>query len=98
MSLQQKTYKLKEPVVFAGQEYTQLTFRKLKVKHLINIKIEPDASPVVMLAELMAASAGVDVGVIHELDYEDFEEIQKVMGDFFQTGRTDNQQPSPSSS
>jgi hypothetical protein len=98
MSLKQKTYKLIEPVTFAGQEYQQLTFRKLKVKHLLDIKVDQNANPVTMMAELMAASAAVDVGVIHELDYEDFERIQEVMGDFFNRGQQDNPPSTPSTS
>ena len=89
----QRTFKLSEPVVFAGQEYKELTFKKLKVKHLLNMKISEDSNPAVILSELMAASAGVDAGVIHELDLEDFEKIQEMMGDFFPWVGRANPQP-----
>lgn len=89
----QRTFKLSEPVVFAGQEYKELTFRKLKVKHLLNANIREDSNPVVVLAELMAASAGVDPGVIHEIDFDDFNKIQELMGDFFLKAAPANPQP-----
>lgn len=85
----QKTFKLSEPIEFAGQQYKELSFRKLKVKHLLEVNLSEGANYAAIMADLMAASAGVDAGVIHEIDLDDFEKIQETMGDFFRKGGPD---------
>jgi hypothetical protein len=70
-----------EPVEFAGIEYTELTFRKLKVKHLLEINTN-GLNQLEAASAIAAASAGVDPGVIHELALEDFMEINKVIENF----------------
>jgi hypothetical protein len=83
-----KTYKLAEPVDFAGQQYTQLTFRKLKVKHMLEVNWEDAKSPMEQYASLAAASAGVDLGVIYELDMDDWNKVQEILESFFQKAGT----------
>jgi hypothetical protein len=88
--MRQKTLKLTEPVEFAGQTYTQLTFRKLKVKHMLEVNWDSMNNPIERYAALASASAGVDLGVIHELDMEDFDAVQAVLDGFFQRAETDS--------
>lgn len=89
--MKQKTYKLKQPVEWAGQTYTQLTLRKIKVKHMLEIDLmTAGQNPIAQQATLMAASAGVDVGVIHEMDMDDFSAAQEVVESFFAAADTDN--------
>jgi hypothetical protein len=95
--MRQKTIKLNEPVEFAGQQYTQLTFRKLKVKHMLEVNWEDAKSPIEQYANLAAAASGVDLGVIHELDLDDWNKVQELLESFFQRGETANT-PSPSDS
>jgi hypothetical protein len=91
--MRQKTIKLIEPVEFAGQTYTQLTFRKLKVKHMLDIDWTEVKSPIAQFSAMAAASAGVDIGVIHELDMEDFVVIQELLEGFSPQGNRDKDQP-----
>jgi Phage tail assembly chaperone proteins, E, or 41 or 14 len=86
--MRQKTLKLSEPVEFAGQQYTQLTFRKLKVKHMLEVNWEDSKSPMEQYAALAAASCAVDLGVIHELDMDDWNRVQEILESFFQKGET----------
>lgn len=88
--MRQKTVKLSEPVEWAGQTYTQLTMKKLKVKHMLEVDWSTKSNGIEQAATLAAASAGVDVGVIHELDMDDFATIQEVMENFSQPERKDN--------
>ena len=81
--MKQKTVKLAEPVEWAGQTYTQLTMRKLKVKHMLEVDWSSSTNPIAHFANLAAASAAVDVGVIHELDMEDFNKVQEIIESFF---------------
>lgn len=81
--MKQKTIKLNEPVEFAGQTYTTLTFRKLKVKHMLDINWDEIKGPIDQYAALASASSGVDLGVIHELEMEDFQKIQELLEGFF---------------
>jgi hypothetical protein len=89
-----KTIKLTEPVEFAGQQYTSLTFRKLKVKHMLEVNWEDAKSPIEQYANLAAASSGVDLGVIHELDLDDWNRVQELLESFFQKAATAST-PSP---
>jgi hypothetical protein len=93
--MRQKTVKLNEPVEFAGQTYTQLILRKLKVKHMLEVSWEEGKSQIEQYAALAAASAGVDVGVIHELDLDDWNVIQEILEGFFQKGETGKAQSQP---
>lgn len=92
--MKQKTIKLQQPVEWAGQTYTQLTLRKLKVKHMLEINLSPDSikNPIEQYAALIAASSGVDVGVIHELDMDDFNVIQDALENFSNQASTDSTQ------
>ena len=92
--MKQKTVKLSEPVEWAGQTYTQLTMRKLKVKHMLEVDwTNANESPIAHYSTLAAASAAVDVGVIHELDMEDFAKVQEILESFFPQGGMES--PSP---
>lgn len=92
--MRQKTIKLNEPVEFAGQTYTQLILRKLKVKHMLEVNWDSMNNPIERYSALAAASAAVDIGVIHELDMEDFDNVQAVLDGFFQRAETDSTQHS----
>ncbi len=81
-SPKQKTLVLVEPVEFAGTVYKQLVFQKLKAKHLLGIKQE-HADPIEQSFQLAAASAGVDIGVIMELDLDDLAHVQEIITGFF---------------
>jgi hypothetical protein len=83
--MRQKTIKLSEPVEFAGQQYTQLTLRKLKVKHMLEVNVDAK-SPLEQFVAMAAASAAVDIGVIHELDMEDFLIVQETLESFTRLG------------
>lgn len=91
--MRQKTVKLTTPVEWAGQTYTQLTLRKLKVKHMLEVDFTESAkNPILHYAALAAASAAVDLGVIHELDLEDFNHIQEIIEGFFNPAEADKGQ------
>lgn len=81
-SVQQRTLNLSTPVEFAGTIYKQLVFQKLKAKHLLGIQKE-STDPIEQSYFLAAASAGVDVGVIYELDLEDVVKMQDIINGFF---------------
>lgn len=93
-SLKQKTMTLSEPVEWAGTVYKQLTFQRLKAKHLLGIKSD-NADPIEQGYALAAASAGVDIGVIFELDLDDVYKMNEVLEDFFPAGLRAKVQPTP---
>jgi hypothetical protein len=86
---QSKTYKLIEPVEFAGIEYTELTFKKLKGKHLLEMGSVGD-NAIEQSFALIAASAGIDVGVVHEMAIEDVMAVQEIIAGFFPQGLKDS--------
>jgi hypothetical protein len=83
--MRQKTIKLSEPVEFAGQTYAQLTLRKLKVKHMLEVNMDAK-NPFEQFIAMAAASAAVDIGVIHELDMDDFLIVQETLEGFTRLG------------
>jgi hypothetical protein len=94
-AVKQKTMKLSEPVEFAGQTYTQLTFHRLKAKNLIGLNASGIKDDMERSFALAAAAADVDIGVIFELDLEDVAKMQAVLEDFFQPVLTAKQQSTP---
>jgi hypothetical protein len=90
MGLKQKTLKLSTPVEFAGMEYKELVFKKLKGKHLL--EMGEAKTPIEQTFALAAASASVDVGVIHEMELDDIIAMQELLADFFPQGLRDKAQ------
>lgn len=69
------TVPLTEPVEYQGKRYTELTFRKLKVRDLTAADlVEGEVRKGIAL---FASNAGVPVGMIEEISVEDFERINR---------------------
>lgn len=67
------TMQLGLPVEYQGKTYTSLTFRKLKAKDLVASDLVD--GEVRKSIAIFASNAGVPMGVIEELDLDDFERI-----------------------
>ncbi len=98
MALKQKTLQLSEPVEFAGITYDKLTFQRLKAKHLLGINTGNVTDPVEQSYALAAASAGVDIGVIFELDLADVAAMNDILADFFPPALLAKAQPAQGTS
>ncbi len=95
--LKQKTLTLSEPVEFAGITHKQLTFHRLKAKHLLGVSTNL-TDPVEQSYALAAASAEVDIGVIYELDLEDVAAMNDILADFFPQALLGRAPPTPDTS
>lgn len=71
--LKSVTVKLLFPVTWDGQEYSELTFRRMKVRDSLVAEDEKDEERAGLL--LFAKLANVPVEVLEELDIEDFAEV-----------------------
>lgn len=73
---------LEYPVIWAGEDYGQLTVRRLKAKDfrvLDTIEGGGNAAAITMAALV----CGVDEAIIDELDASDYFKLQEAIADFF---------------
>ena len=84
-----KAVKLKYPIKFEDKEYTELTFGRLKLKHIKNLppgfveKWENGEVELGVIVPIIAGLANVPESVIDEIDIEDIDVIVKGFEDFF---------------
>ncbi|SMC43248.1 Phage tail assembly chaperone protein, E, or 41 or 14 [Fulvimarina manganoxydans] len=69
------TVKLEDPVEFDKKTYTELTFGKLKAKHLAAMDLVKGES--VKPMAMYASMAGVPLPVIQELSIDEWEKVQE---------------------
>lgn len=70
------TFTPSEPVSYNEKPYPVLTFRKMKAKDLVAADLVD--GPTRKAFAIYASMAGVPIGVIEELDVDDFEKLSEV--------------------
>ncbi len=78
--LKSVTVELDYPVTFDGREYSSLTFRRMKAKDALVAESEENNARAGYM--LFAALAGVELGVIEELDVSDLSKIGEAIEPF----------------
>lgn len=78
-----KTVKLKRPFTIGETEYSELTFKRPKARHLRGLPLDPDMGDIL---DFSAKLCGEAPHVIDELDAEDVMEVAAVVADFLPTG------------
>lgn len=74
-----KAVPLKHPFDFGDRKISELTFQRLKGKHLRKLGQQPTMND---LLELASKSAGEPPAVFDEMDAEDVMQVAEVIGDF----------------
>lgn len=83
----EKTFILTDPITLAGKEYTELTVRKPRAKHLRGLVVRTDAIDMnVVLLAISRCVVGVVPAVIDELSLPDLLALAKVVADFLPDG------------
>lgn len=77
-------HKLKYPFQFGDREITELTFERLKGKHLKGISEKPS---MVDLMNLASKSAKEAPAIFDEMDAEDVTDVAEIIGGFFGSSR-----------
>lgn len=84
---EEKIYKLIDPVTLAGKEYTELTVKKPRAKHLRGLVIRTDAIDMdVILLAISRCVPGVVPAVIDELSLPDLMALAETVVDFLPDG------------
>lgn len=80
--VREKVIKLQIPIEFAGEEYHQLTVRRLKAKDFRQLDMMEGGGQAAAIA-MVALVCNVEDGVIDELDAVDYLTVQETIADFF---------------
>lgn len=80
-----KTVRLSQPISWEGQEITEVTITKPKVKDLkrMNAQLADIDDQLEQGIAMAAALSGLPVEAIEELDTDDFTAVSEVIADFF---------------
>ena len=88
--MENKPVKLKYPIKFEDKEYTELSFGRLKLKHIKNLppdfadKWENKEIGFSTLIPIIAGLANIPEEVAEEIDIDDIDVIIEGLGNFFE--------------